>query len=218
MKKLLLLMVGVFAVIGLAACTTQESDASSYVLVEINPQIEFILDEDDEVTSFSALNEDAEALLDESDVDFIGMDIEDAVEAWLELALEAGYLDVNEDDNIVYLTVVNNDEEREEQIRERVRERAQGYMVGHSIGGAVEASGLTQEEFLQEARDLGVNPGHLRMAYAASADDEITLEEALELNIPELMRIIHEAHGMPNHREHRRDNMPEDAPFNHMRP
>ncbi len=214
MKKLFVLGFGLFISFGLLACDYGETQLSSnsYVLVEINPQIEFILDEDDEVVSYSALNEDAEAVLETLEESFEGMDIEAAIEVWLEAATEAGFIDVNREDNIVYLTIVNGDEDREEAIRKRVRERAEGYMVGRAIGGVVEDRGITMEAFIEEANDLGVSPGFLRMAYAASADGEITLEEALELEMRELMQLIHEAHGMPNHREHRREHMPDSAP------
>ncbi len=213
MKKLFMLGFGLLLGFSLLACDYGETRlAQSYVLVEINPEIEFILNDEDEVVSYSALNEDAEGLLEETDIVFEGMDIEDAVEAWLDLAIEAGFLDANREDNVVYLTIVNEDEDHEEALRERVGERARGHMVGRAIGGAVEERGLTMEEFIDEARDLDVSPGLLRMAYAASADGEITLEEALEMEMRELMRIIHEAHDMPNHRQHRRENMPETAP------
>ncbi|MFW5841679.1 MAG: anti-sigma-I factor RsgI family protein [Bacillota bacterium] len=220
MKKLVGMMMFVFIGVGLFACSTQGVEASSdtYLMVEINPAIEFILDEDDEVVSYAALNDDAETVLAaNADVEFEDMLVDDAIELWLQLATEAGFLDATREDNVVTLTVVNDDEGKEAEVRERVRGRAEGYMMGASIGGAVENAGLTMEEFIQEAKDLGVSPGFLRMAYAASADEEITLEEALELSHQELMSIIKEAHGLPNHREHRSEHMPEAAQNRHPR-
>ncbi len=212
MKKLFLLFLASFVLVGLAACSFDQDtaeEADSYVLMEINPSIEFILNPVDKVVSYSLLNEDAEVLYATLDIDFIDMDIEDAVEAWIDAAIDEGYLDATREDNVVYVTVVNENADVEEGLRDRVRDRVEHKMIGRSIGGIVQDLDMSMEAFIAEAEDLGVSPGHLRIAYVAAADGEITLEEALEMSIPELMGIIHEAHDMPNHRQHRGERIPD---------
>src|SRR5690554_5769587 len=121
MKKLFVLLGLVVVGLLLSACTTATVDAATYIGVDINPSIEFTVDENNEVVSFKLLNEDAEIVA--ADLDFLGMDFEEALELYLDAAVEAGYLDVNREDNAILLTVANEDTKVEEQIRERIREK-----------------------------------------------------------------------------------------------
>ncbi len=61
------------------------------VMVEINPSVVFVIDESDKVVSVKPLNEDADVILTESS-DFIGKDSKIALKAYLDKALELGYL------------------------------------------------------------------------------------------------------------------------------
>ena len=77
LKKLGTLVLGLAVILTLAACadTAVETSASEIIVgVDVNPSIEFVVDENDLVTSFNLINEDALILC--SDVEFIGMNIE----------------------------------------------------------------------------------------------------------------------------------------------
>ncbi|MFU8785624.1 MAG: hypothetical protein ACNA7U_00125 [Candidatus Izemoplasmataceae bacterium] len=200
MKKLFSILFLGLITITLAACNLQTTQASgkTYMVVDINQSIEFILDEEGNVESYNLLNEDAEivyAAILEKDQDFLGLSGEAALELFLETAVELGYIDVTRDDNVVLITVVTEDEDEEENQRNRMVRHAEGYFVGHRIGAIVIDSGLTMEEFLEMAEEYDVSPGKLRIALSAVAeDDELTLEAALELSERELMAIIQPAH------------------------
>ncbi len=77
----------------------------NYVLLEINPKIEFLCDKKFKVVSYKPLNEDAEILL--TGVEYKGMDITDATEDFLDICCKAGYIDVDRDDNAVNITIID---------------------------------------------------------------------------------------------------------------
>ena len=75
MKKLLGVLVALTLAFTLAACQDstdiENGDESTYMALEINPGVEFILDEDGNVLSIQLLNEDAEAVA--ADLDLEGL-------------------------------------------------------------------------------------------------------------------------------------------------
>lgn len=128
-KKLGTVLLGASLLFEIAACSsTVETEAANiYVSVDINPSIEFIIDENDNVISYNLLNEDAEVLC--VDVDFIGMNIEEAVELFVELATEAGFIDVDSEDNEVLITVFGDEESEVPAIvREKIRTRVMRFI------------------------------------------------------------------------------------------
>ncbi len=196
MKKLLL---GIFAItmaIGVVACgnINEMESAGVYVAVDINPSIEFIVDEDDNVESFNFTNEDALILC--GDIDFIGMNIEEAVELFVELATEAGFIDVDGEDNAVLITVLGDeDDELVEGIKERVRTRIIRYMAMHYINGQVLIEEFTQADLVAQANELGVTPGKLKLALLAqTVDEELALDDAIEMTVKDLFASVKTQH------------------------
>ncbi len=195
-KKLGTILLSVSLLFGIAACSSAvETEAAElYVSVEINPSIEFIVDEDDNVISYNLLNEDAEVLC--VDVDFIGMNIDDAVELFVELATEAGFIDVDSDDNEVLITVFGDEKsEIPKLIRERIRNRIMRFMAMNYINGVVLTEDFTQEDLVAQAAELGVAPGKLKLALLAQTiDEELLLEDALAMEVKDLLEIVREHH------------------------
>ncbi|MFP4286271.1 MAG: hypothetical protein ACLFRI_01120 [Candidatus Izemoplasmataceae bacterium] len=198
MKKIFLFL-SLFIFVGiLSACNLESVNGMSYMVVDVNPSIEFIVDEDNEVESFNLLNEDAEIVMADiiaDEIDFIGMDANEALEIFLDYALELGYIDVNATDNVILVTVVGEDEDTETSRKEDALKRAEDFMFKNRLGGIVSDSGLTMDEFIELSEEYGVSPGKLRIAMAAvAADDSLTLEEALELPVRDLMAIVRTEH------------------------
>lgn len=176
----------------LAACSLDTKDvqaSESYLLVEINPKIEFTLNEDEEVVSVDFLNEDAEALA--LELELVGLHYEVALDLFLEAALEAGYLDVSADDNAIFVTLYSDNEEYEEDIAERVRGRAEEFMVRERLKGGVFAGEFLHEDIQAIADEYEVRFNHARAAYAVSElYEDISLEEAIDMEFPELMGLL----------------------------
>lgn len=195
-KKIKMLLVAVIGVIGLAACTDLGNEVSGYyVSVDINPSIEFVVDGNDVVESYLFLNEDAEILC--SDLDFVGMNVDEAVALFLQTATDAGYVDPEGNDNAVLITVLceENEEAREESIRERVQDAALRHFRRQGITALVITEDYTQEDLLLEAEELGVTPAKLKLAKAAMLGDEtLVLEELLEMPVKDILSLVREYH------------------------
>lgn len=197
LKKLSSLVLGLVAVLTLAACTDEMGTVSGYyVAVDINPSIEFIVDEDENVESFIFLNEDAAILC--AELDFTGMNIDDAIELFVQTATEAGYIDPEGEDNAVLITVLGEEDEEPnmEQVRERLQKRILSHFARNYINGVVLTDDFSQEDLVAEAESLGVSPGKLKLAYAAQYSDEtLLLEDLLEMPVKDLMAMVRELHA-----------------------
>ena len=193
LKKLGTLVLGMAIVLTLSACSDQaaEVDASEfYVAVDVNPSIEFIVDEEDIVTSYNLVNEDALVLC--ADIDFIGMNIEDAVELFIELATEAGFIDIEAEDNAVLFTVLGGDDETlVEKLQERIRVRAARYFARNFINAEIFTEDFTQEDLVLQAEELGITPGKLKLILLAQSYDEtLTLEVGIDTAVKDLVAQI----------------------------
>jgi len=199
-KKLGMLLVGVTLLVGVAACTdTSEVEAAgTYVSIDINPSIEFIVDENDVIVSFNLLNEDAEIIC--AGIDFVGMNIEEAAALFIELATEGGFIDVTSDDNAVLITVIGDDETEleirmTEELQQRIRNRVMRFMALNYINGEVLTEDFTQEDLIAQAEELGVSPGKLKLVLLAQTiDEELLLEDGLAMPVRDLMTIVRDHH------------------------
>jgi len=200
MKKLLGLTAALVLTFTLAACNLgdveqeglDEEKTYSYMSVAINPGIEFIVDDEENVVSYRLKNEDAEIVA--AELDFEGMDAEEALELFLDTAVEMGYIDVDADDNAVFITTGSEDEEREDTIRERMRGRAEEYFRAHAIGAAVIDEVLDEDLIaLAEEHDIGLGRMVI-LKTATEIDEDLTIEEAIEMEMREIMQIIHTDH------------------------
>lgn len=196
-KKVSSIFLGLIVVLGLAACSTEDVEASSYyVAIDINPSIEFIVDEDDIITSYNLLNEDAEILV--ADIDFVGMNVDEAVELFITVATEAGYIDVDSEDNAVLITVLGEDEDdTTAQVRNRLRERVGRYFVKNYIVAEVLTDEFTDEDLILQAEELGVTPAKLSLALLimqTETEEVYTLEGLLDTPVKDLVQIIKTYH------------------------
>ena len=76
----------------LSACTKDEGpkETSKIMTVTLNPSIEFVLNEEDEVVSVNAVNDDGNFIVDYAT--FTGLSAEDAVDLFLQVAKENGFI------------------------------------------------------------------------------------------------------------------------------
>ena len=192
MKKIRL-MLGLFALVFIAsACefvsTNRDAEFNGegyFLAIDINPSVEFIIDEEGIVVSVNLLNEDAEIVA--AELDLIGLPYEEALALYLEAAVEAGYLDVDE---VNIITITSDDEEFEEEVKEEVNEELSRRGIGAAIFG-----GEMKEEYVElaELYDIGVGRARL-ISRAIDIEGTLTFEEALELEHSEIMKILVEEH------------------------
>lgn len=185
----------------LAACGKESGEqfvaANAYLVIDINPSIEIVTNEDGRVLRVTPLNEDAQVLL--LNVDLKGKTLEEAVDTIIELARESGF--INEfDENVILFTVEADQERTIEELRKFLEEKVKKFKDKHQLRVQVLIEQLSnRQELIEEARELDLSVNKLALIKAAMAiDPTLTIEEARELPIKDLLKIIADAREEAN--------------------
>ncbi len=101
MKRLFVMTLGTILLILLSACGNDEIVEYQYVSLVMNPKIDMFLDQEGSITHYAPLNEDAEILL--ADIDLQGLALENALGLIIDTAVETGYIDILTDENVIAL-------------------------------------------------------------------------------------------------------------------
>jgi hypothetical protein len=167
----------------------------SYVSIRINPELELVVNGKDIITAVNPLNEDAETLL--ADVLITGMPLADGAELIVKLATEAGFIDVDSDNEVFIDVVTDEDDEnpnqeritKREQIRKKLQERIDRFFDNNGIFGRVSQETLTQ--YLEDAQNLGVSPGKLKLIMRAlDLNPDLTLNDIKDKEVKEIVQLI----------------------------
>lgn len=181
MKKriisILLLIALVLSAASLTACSgaNPEKDSVTRMTVDINPSVEFMVDDQNKVISVTALNDDGSILI--VGEAFVGKTPEEAVELMVELATETGYLvkgNVEASENTVKISVSGNSAYAE-QLKSSLSKKASDTLAALDISGQVEKVEALKTEALRS------------MALSTSLYTE---EEINEMDDDELYKVI----------------------------
>ena len=143
MKKFLCLCIAMLMGLSCAVFTSCDSEAKApegtytRMTVDINPSVEFMIDDENKIVSVTALNDDGSILI--AGEAFIGMTPEEATELIVSLASETGYLvkgNVTADENTVKISV-SGDTKYAEQLRASVEEQAAATLEKLDIPGKI---------------------------------------------------------------------------------
>ena len=118
--------------------TKPEADSITRMTVDINPSVEFMIDDQNKVISVTALNDDGSILI--VGEAFVGKTPEEAVEMMVKLASDTGYLvqgNVDASENTVKISVSGNSEYAE-QLKKSITEKADDTLKALDINGKVE--------------------------------------------------------------------------------
>ena len=120
MKKLLsIVAVIVLVIIGIfGVYRATKSEKKYYATLDINPQIEFVLNDKYEVNKVIALNEDASIVL--HGLNLTDLSLEDAARVVIIETIRLGYIDELGTENHISVTAYNNDEEVNKTIEEKL--------------------------------------------------------------------------------------------------
>ena len=137
----------------LCACgggkATPEEGTITRMTVDINPSVEFMIDDENMVVSATALNDDGSILL--AGEAFVGKTPEEAVELVVSLAAETGYLvkgNVEADENTVKISV-SGDTKYAEQLAAEAEAKAQDVLKSFDIEGKVQQMEALNTEALR---------------------------------------------------------------------
>ena len=115
-----------------------EEGSVTRMTVDINPSVEFMIDEQNKVVSVTALNDDGSILI--VGEAFVGKTPEEAVEMMVRLASDTGYLvrgNVEASENTVKISV-SGDSNYAEQLKKDITEKANDTLKALDINGKVE--------------------------------------------------------------------------------
>lgn len=195
MKKIkqfgiIVMVVVVFVSAGIVAIVLgSRGSHMHYVCLEVNPRVEFITDKSHKVTSLKPLNAEAKELLIQED--FLGTNINDAVEKFLTLCAKSGYIKVNGNDNAVKLTVING---LNQGLEVELTKKINSFFVKNEIlGVCVDAS--TDLQNFKDAKKYGVSSEKYDLMLAAKENDNsLNLKELKKYSNLKLVKTIAAQH------------------------
>ena len=205
MKKTIVAILVVVMVVGIVfsftGCKDKDPVATSYVSMDINPSVELVLDENDNVISYSCENEDALLMLYGENI--IGLNIEKASEKIIDLAIEFGYL--TEDNCGVQVNVASDKSKVETNILDKIGvvvEKAEGkltFEVNYNREGSFVLNyelAKLKEKHPDEAAYQNLTAGKLEVINSALACDwTLTMDEAVTMSTSELLAIVNNAYS-----------------------
>lgn len=180
-------------------------EATTYVSLDINPEISLTVDENGKVTGVFAENEDAQVLL-YGEASLVGAELEAAVEKITELAVELGYLD--EENKVVGVIVSNEDEAIVTEICNKIDQKVKKIAEKKSI--AIETSREAAYSLMCDLEELKaqypddeeiqkLSLGKFKLARTAFEAGEMTVEEAVKMNEKALINRLDSAFNRIDH-------------------
>lgn len=112
-------------ILPLAGCSQTDGE-NRMMTVELNPQVEFLLDANDKVVTVNAINDEGNYVI--AKADFVGLTAEEAVNAFLKISVEDGFLlegEINAGDNNLKISVSGDDAQK---LYDDVAKKAQEYI------------------------------------------------------------------------------------------
>ena len=170
--SLLLLCSMLLSVFALTSCGKDpkpEEGTVSRMTVDINPSVEFMIDDQNKVISVTALNDDGSILI--VGESFIGKTPEEATELIVKLASETGYLvegNVEASENTVKISV-SGDSKYAEKLMQDVSKKAESVLAALDIPGKVEKAEAMK---LAELRALALETSLYTEEQLAAMDEK----------------------------------------------
>ena len=188
----LLLLVTSLTIVGCSKKPEEETSvATSYVTMDINPSIELVVDQNNKVISVSAANEDGDVML-YGETGIVGVDVSDASNKILDLAVEYGFL--TESNSGVSVSVVSDKSENEETISNKISAsiETKSAAVSFDISFTTDDSFSIKRqlnEFVEEYPEL--TGGQLKLILKAQAcDPSLKFDDAYNMTTEELLAIV----------------------------
>lgn len=148
-----------------------KSDDYTIMQVDTNPSVEFVLDGDNKVVSVTALNADGEIIV--AGEAFVGKSAEDAMELYLQICIDTGYIDDAETEEVtITVTAVSN----ANAIYNDVKAAAGSFLEESGINAAIEQGTAYTKAALEETMLL--------------IDQTLTAAEVAEMEMKELLEEI----------------------------
>ncbi len=163
----------------------------TYVSVDVNPSIEFMVNRFDRVLSVKAVNDDGEELLNNISLeDLKNKTIYDAIAKSVAQISDSGYFDGDIEGGIV-ITTSSESADKAEELANELAQTVEEEIAKSGDEVIVEATSVGLER-VEEAKKLGVTPGKLnlveKLQVVASDPSLINTEEWLNKPVKEIMK------------------------------
>ncbi len=138
----------------LSGCGKDDGDDKTVMNVSLNPEVEFILDDDDKVISVNAKNEEGNLILSAqtSTEQFVGKDADDAVKLFASYSKEMGFLfegEVNSGDNNIKIQF-SGDKNDADKLYKEIQSELSNYLSSIDIQGTISQLETLTKEKIQE--------------------------------------------------------------------
>ena len=121
-------------------------DEMQVMNVSLNPEVEFILDENDKVVSVNALNEEGNLII--NGQAFVGKNADEALELFVSVSKETGFLvEGNYGDNQISISLSGDDANK---MYDKLKNDLNDYLADQNITATLENAGKLSEEYLKE--------------------------------------------------------------------
>lgn len=194
-----LLIVSILVIAGIGNNESAQVYAST-VTIDINPSIEITLDEDDYVINVRALNDDGNAVIDQ-DIEYNKMTVEQVIEALIARAVQAGYIDATELDNVILVNVDGKTEAVKLRVKQLIIAQMESELSKYTNQYQVlnndfsELSRLEKRALRREAEELNVSLSkmyYINQLLLLDTNNEYTAEELALYSVRELYTIQQE--------------------------
>ena len=161
----------------------------NYVKLEINPALEFLCDGSGKVVTMFPVNAEAKELIIAEQ--FVGLKAEDASKKFVDLCVQAGYIDVDRQDNAVKLTIITG---LTEMLDVKIYNKVSSYLLENQIKAVIVENESDLEEF-KEAKEYGVSSNKFSLMESVSRlYPDIEMDSLKKLSKKELIKKIKTAH------------------------
>jgi len=160
-----------------------------YVSFRINPEIELLLNEEEEVVDATAINEDGETVLEELELE--GKTVDEAAVEFVEEAIEQGFYNEEDGRDTLYVDSLNEEGSENTEVETKVIESVQKYFMNNGKNGKV--SKETLERYAEEAASWDVSTGKMKMIMRAlDKDPTLVVEDLIEMDVDDLIAYLHD--------------------------
>ena len=167
---------------------TPDVTSSHYLTISINPEVELELNADNEVTDVISINEDADVLT--SDLNLVGLNVEDASTAVIDAATDMGYIDEYSDENAVMISVYSDDETERVSLQQKVIDKLNSHFETRKVYAVLVAKGLN-DELKQEADNNNISYGKMLLVEEALAlNPDLNKEDLVKLQVADIQSEI----------------------------
>ncbi|CZQ90377.1 anti-sigma-I factor RsgI family protein [Trichococcus collinsii] len=183
--------IGILAATGRFVALADQVDTT--ISIDVNPSIEITVNKADEVIEVTALNEDAEIII--GDMDLNDVEVEVAMNAIIGSMVQNGYID--EMKNAVLITVANENESKQQELESLITTEITDTLAENDIAPivftqAVDSKGASDTNVKAFAKKYGISVNKAAFIQKILRESEgLSEKELVAMNVEALSEIIH---------------------------